>query len=176
MNPSLAPGEERRDPADATPKAAHSLPRLRAAEASDLVGVEALLRANELPLAGVREALPGFVVAEAAGTIVGVAGLEVHEGHALLRSVAVAAEWRSRGLGRVLVERMIAEAIARGLESIHLITMTAERYFPSFGFTPVSRDAVPARLLEAEEFTSLCPASATVMRLMCGKGTRAGDR
>ena len=175
MTSTMPFGGDRPDSSPPIPGTSGGGPRLRPAQPSDLVGVEALLGANELPLAGVREALPGFVVAEAAGMIVGVAWLEVHEGHALLRSVAVSAEWRSRGVGRMLVERMIAEAKARGLESIHLITMTADRYFPSFGFTPVARDSVPQRLLEADEFTSLCPASATVMRLICGKTRRDSD-
>ena len=140
--------------------------RVRSADARDLPGVEALLTESALPLAGVREALPGFVVAEdAAGAIVGVAGLEVYQQHALLRSVAVAPEWRSRRLGRALVERMIAEANARGLQSIHLLTTTADRYFPSFGFERITRDDVPACLRVAEEFASACPASATVMTL-----------
>ncbi len=150
--------------------------RVRPAESRDLTGVEQLLSASSLPLAGVREALPSFVVAEdAAGTIVGVAGLEVHEEHALLRSVAVAPTWRSHGVGRNLVARIIAEANARGLQSIHLLTTTADRYFPSFGFETITRDEVPACLRVAEEFASACPASATVMRLMCGKrGQAAG--
>ena len=162
---------------DTTP-AATSSPgvRIRPAVARDLPGVEALLSANALPLAGVREALSRFVVAEDEhGTIVGVAGLEVYEQHALLRSVAVAAEWRSHGLGRALVERIIAEANARGLQSIHLLTTTADRYFPSFGFEKITRDEVPACLRVAEEFASACPASATVMRLMCGEKTQASN-
>ena len=149
---------------------------VRPATSRDLPGVEALLTASALPLAGVREALPNFVVAEdAEGTIVGVAGLEVYEQHALLRSVAVAAEWRSHGLGRTLVERIIAEANARGLQSIHLLTTTADRYFPSFGFEKITRDEVPACLRVAEEFASACPASATVMRLMCGEKARTAN-
>ena len=140
---------------------------VREATAADLPAIEALLSASALPLAGVRESLQGFVVAEHRGRLVGVAGLEVHDGHALLRSVAVSPEWRNRGLGGVLVDRMIHEARARGLESIHLLTTTAERYFPSFGFTKVSRAAVPQSLQEAEEFTTACPASAVVMRLSC---------
>ena len=149
--------------------------RIRHAETRDLAGVESLLSASALPLGGVREALPNFVVAEDhGGTIVGVAGLEVYEGHALLRSVAVAPEWRSRRLGRTLVERMISEATARRLQSIHLLTTTADRYFPSFGFEKIARDDVPACLQKAEEFATACPASATVMRLVCRHGVQTG--
>ena len=142
-------------------------PRVRSANPEDLAAVEALLVASGLPLAGVREAFPGFVVAVHGDDVIGVAGLEVHGEHALLRSVAVATEWRGRGVGRALVERVIADATSRGLQTIHLLTTTAERYFPSFGFTTVARSDVPATLREADEFVSACPASATVMRLVC---------
>jgi amino-acid N-acetyltransferase len=143
-------------------------PTLRLATRADEPAVAALLTASSLPLEGVHEALPCFVVAEDAGAIVGVAGIEacgVAGEHALLRSVAVAPSWRSRGLGRVLVTRAIAEAEARGTKALYLLTTTAESYFPSFGFTKTSRDAVPDDVRATAEFQSACPASATAMTL-----------
>lgn len=136
---------------------------LRPARSEDLAGVEALLAASGLPLAGVREALPSFIIAEADETIVGVAGLEVCCDNALLRSVAVDAAWRSHGLGRALVTRVLTDAEASGIRALYLLTTTAERYFPSFGFQQITRDQVPAEVLATEEFRSACPASATVM-------------
>lgn len=137
---------------------------IRGATPSDLPAVEGLLTQSALPLDGVRESLNDFLVAESAGTLVGVAGLEVCCEHALLRSVAVAQAWRSKGLGRELVTRIIAHAESRRIHALYLLTTTAERYFPSFGFETVTRDAVPADVQETEEFRSACPASATVMR------------
>ena len=139
---------------------------LRLAVPSDEAAVGALLSASGLPLDGVHEALPSFVVAEDAGDIVGVAGIETCGAtgeHALLRSVAVAPSWRKRGLGRALVSRTIAEAEARGAKAMYLLTTTAERYFPSFGFHETSRDDVPEDVRATVEFQSACPASATVM-------------
>ena len=140
---------------------------LRSAVASDLPAIERLLSASALPLAGVADALPGFVVAESDGAIVGTAALEVCNDNALLRSVAVAPEWRSRGLGRALVTRVIADAESRGIRALYLLTTTAEHYFPSFGFQPVAREVVPRDVRETEEFQSACPASATVMCREC---------
>jgi len=136
---------------------------LRPARADDLSAVERLLTDAHLPLDGVAEALPDFIVAEADGTLVGVAGLEVCCEHALLRSVAVDPAWRSHGVGRALVTRVISDAEARGIDALYLLTTTAERYFPSFGFRPVTRDDVPDDVRETAEFRSACPASATVM-------------
>jgi amino-acid N-acetyltransferase len=138
---------------------------LRPAVSDDLAAVEQLLVASSLPVIGVAEALPSFVVAESDGRVVGVVGLEVCCEYALLRSTAVAPEWRDRGLGRQLVERIIAEAEAQGIRALYLLTTTAERYFPSFGFAKTTRDAVPAPVRETAEFQSACPASATVMCL-----------
>src|ERR671927_502750 len=125
---------------------------LRSAAPSDLRAVEELLVANGLPTEGVAEALRTFVVAEAGGRLVGVAGLEVCCDNALLRSVAVDPEWRSRGLGRALVTRVISEAEARGIRALYLLTTTADRYFPTFGFARITRDEVPEDVRETEEF------------------------
>jgi amino-acid N-acetyltransferase len=136
---------------------------IRAATPADLPLVERLLTESALPLDGVRESLSDFVVAEAGGDIVGVAGLECCRDDAILRSVAVRPEWRSRGLGRALVTRAIAEAEARGIKALYLLTTTAERYFPSFGFRKIERAQVPDAVRATVEFTKACPDSATVM-------------
>ena len=137
---------------------------LRAATPEDLPAVQQLLAASGLPLDGVKEALPTFVVAEADEDVVGVAGLEMCRENALLRSVAVAPEWRSRRLGRALVTRVVADAEARGIHALYLLTTTAERYFPNFAFERIGRDEVPEDVRATAEFRSACPASATVMR------------
>lgn len=137
--------------------------KIRGAAPSDLPRIERLLTSSDLPLAGVKDALPTFLVAEAGTDIVGVAGLEVCCDNALLRSVAVAPEYRSKGVGRALVMQLIGNAESRGLRALYLLTTTAEQYFPSFGFQKISRDAVPADVRETAEFTTACPASATVM-------------
>jgi amino-acid N-acetyltransferase len=140
---------------------------LRAATPDDLARIETLLATSGLPLDGVADTLAGFVVAEHDGTLVGVAGLEVCRDHALLRSVAVSDEWRSHGVGRALVTRVIADAEARGIHALYLLTTTAEHYFPSFGFRAISRDGVPEDIRATAEFQGACPASATVMCRVC---------
>jgi amino-acid N-acetyltransferase len=167
VNDTIAEGTTMSTTDRTTPGAAGSATAshatLRRAEPADLPGVERLLTAAGLPLAGVADALPTFVVAEADGTLVGVAGLERCCDNALLRSVAVDPAWRSHGLGRALVERVIADADSAKVHALYLLTTTAERYFPSFGFREVARDAVPADVRETAEFRGACPASATVM-------------
>ena len=139
---------------------------LRAATNADLQNIFSLRSASDLPTVGVAESLAGFTVAEHDGRIVGVVGIETCcREFALLRSTAVAPDFRKHGIGRRLVERAIAGAEAKGFSALYLLTNTAESYFPSFGFTRVSRDSVPDEVKATEEFSSVCPSSATVMTL-----------
>jgi len=139
--------------------------RVRPATPADLPAVEDLLTRSDLPLDGVRESLRSFVVAERDGKLVGVAGLEKCGDDGLLRSAAVDPEWRGRGLGRSLVERVIFDAESSGLRALYLLTTTAEKYFPTFGFHETTRDSVPAGVQATAQFSHLCPSSATVMKL-----------
>lgn len=148
-----------------TPMTTADLPRIRKATKADLPAIEALLTSSDLPTSGVKESLGGFLVAETDRQIVGVVGLERCGGYGLLRSTAVAAEWRGRQVAKRLVEQIIARAEAQGIQSLYLLTTTAERYFPSFGFTVTTRDSVPEPIKATEEFREACPASAIVMRL-----------
>ena len=147
-----------------------ALPAFRAATRNDLPAIEQLLTDAGLPTAGVGALLEAdahqFVVAverDGAHQVVAVAGLEVCCENALLRSVAVHHEWQRRGLGVELVRRVVCEAEARGIHALYLLTMTAEHYFPRFGFETVGRASVPAEIAATVEFASACPASAVAM-------------
>jgi amino-acid N-acetyltransferase len=146
-----------------TDRHTNTMPRLRAATTRDAAAVERLLTASHLPLAGVRESLQDFLVAERDGVLVGVGGLEVCCDNALLRSVAVDPAWRSRGIGRDLVTELIARAEARGIHALWLLTTTADRYFPGFGFRMARREDAPDDVRATAEFREACPASASVM-------------
>ena len=136
---------------------------IRPATSTDLAAVEALLRQNDLPIVGVKPIIGDFLVAESGKDLVGVVGMEYCCNYGLLRSTAVNPAWRSKGIARQLVERIIAQAESRGINALYLLTTTAESYFPSFGFTKTTRDTVPAEVQATDEFRSACPASATVM-------------
>jgi amino-acid N-acetyltransferase len=134
------------------------------ASADDLVAVQRLLTGHGLPLEGVATHLDSMVVARDNGRIVGVAAVELYEGGALLRSVAVESAAQGRGLGHQLTEAALDIARERRLDAVFLLTTTAEHFFPKLGFEQISRDEVPASVQASIEFQSACPASATVMR------------
>ena len=137
---------------------------VRRATAADTEPVARLLTEQALTQAGLADWIQRFWVAEDQGAIVGVAGLEIYGGAALLRSVAVDRAWRGTGLGRLVTDHALADARSAGASDVYLLTTTAERYFPRIGFACVARESVPQALMASEEFQGACPASAVVMR------------
>lgn len=131
---------------------------------SDGPAILQLLATTGLPTDGLLKHLDTALVARAGDRIVGCAALEVYEDGALLRSVAVAADARAVGLGHQLTESALTIALALGVPAVYLLTLTAEDFFPRFGFHRISRELVPATVQASVEFRSACPATAIVMR------------
>jgi amino-acid N-acetyltransferase len=129
----------------------------------DLPEVLALLQQCGLPEAGLGRYLATTVVARAHGRIIGSAALELYGPAALLRSVAAAPEWRSRGLGRRLVQAALDLAQQRGVARVYLLTETAASYFQRFGFRIIPRAAVEPEVQASEEFTRACCVVAQAM-------------
>ena len=127
--------------------------------------VKRLLVANKLPVDGVPESLQNFLVAFDGQKVIGAIGLEVYSDSALLRSAVVDESARGTGLGAQLVEAALAKARVLRLKDVFLLTMTAEKYFPRFGFVEVPRESAPEEIQRSVEFTSACPASAVLMKL-----------
>ena len=138
--------------------------RIEAAERADADAVCHLLNQNHLPLDGLADHLATTLVARQEGRIVGSAALEVYADGALLRSVAVAPELQGHGLGHELTDAAIGLGRDLQVPAIYLLTTTAERYFPKFGFERIQRADVPATVQTSVEFTSACPSSAMAMR------------
>ncbi|MBS1230642.1 MAG: family N-acetyltransferase [Proteobacteria bacterium] len=137
----------------------------RALRAEDLPGVISLLKACGLPTDDlVAVNLEDFELAEdAGGHIVGLAGFDRAGSDALLRSLAVAPDWRGRGLGEALVARRAAAARLAGVSAFYLLTTSAADYFRRLGYRDVTRVDVPSAIAAHAQFRSLCPASATCL-------------
>ena len=154
-----------------------TMPTFRYATTQDVDAIEDLLTKSGLPTTDVREIVSAdptaFVVADdpsQTGDVVAVAGLETCCNNALLRSVAVDPTWQRHGLGQELVRHVVNGAEARGLRALYLLTMTAEHYFPRFGFERVERVEVPREIAATKEFREACPASAVAMECMLSTG------
>lgn len=137
--------------------------QLRKAVGADLSAVEELLSANNLPIDGVKDNFSNFVVAEDEDGIAGAIGLEKFGSVALLRSAVVSPDHRGSGLGTQLVEHVLEQAVGDGIEDLYLLTTTAEKYFPRFGFMRTARSTVPTAIKSSAEFQGACPDTAVVM-------------
>ena len=138
---------------------------LRTAQPGDLEAVIRLLSSCELPVSGVADQFGDqYVVAEKDGELAGVGGIERHGSYGLLRSVAVTPSFRGSGLGRELSRDRLDWARSHGMQSVYLLTMTAERYFARQGFVVIERGEAPAEIQRSHEYSDLCQ-TATLMRL-----------
>lgn len=140
--------------------AAAALRRLRPAEHE---GLRAALAAEGLPTEDLSSAHNRFYVLEEGGRVLGYAGVERHGADALLRSLVVPAERRGAGIGRRLVEALMAEARRLGHREVYLLTLSAAGFFERLGFARIERAALPPALAASPQATRLCPASAVAM-------------
>jgi amino-acid N-acetyltransferase len=128
----------------------------------DLPEILQLLERSRLPTGDLAQAKPVFMgVRETA--LVGVVGVEPLGRFGLLRSLAVTEDARGRGLGSDLAQAAEQWAAEQGIEELYLLTTTAERFFARRTYAVQPREQVPEAIRGTTEFSSACPASATVM-------------
>ena len=139
-------------------------PTIHNGESADLSAVSQLLTSAGLPTADLTSAreLRTWVL-EDKSSIVGVIALERFGCDALLRSLAVAPEYRKRGFGKELVMRLEHDAQANGITQLVLLTETAEPFFRGLGYIVTDRRNVGDGVKCSAEFLSLCPATAVCM-------------
>ena len=139
--------------------------RIRSAHLDELADILALLERVCLPVDELGDHLATALVARAGATLVGCIALELYGESALLRSLAVDPAYRGRGLGQRLTQKALEIARQKGLTHVYLLTETASKFFPRFGFRAVNRDEVPSSVRASVEFTTACPSSALAMGL-----------
>jgi amino-acid N-acetyltransferase len=114
---------------------------VRKAVAGDVDAILDVVNTNTDRLLGrdrdeIVQLLDTFWVAEADGRIVGCCCLEIYSGKiAELRSLAVLPEYRHRGLGAALTDAAVAEAKARGIPQVLVVTSNRE-FFEHRNFGP----------------------------------------
>ena len=131
--------------------------------AAALAAARATLAAAHLPIDDLTaEGVNLFAFLEA-GNVVGYGGFERYGEDALIRSIVVVPHRRRSGLGRRIVESVLARVQQQGAERAYLLTTDARDYFVGFGFVVVDRASAPASILATRQAASLCPASAVLM-------------
>jgi amino-acid N-acetyltransferase len=124
----------------------------------------ALLQGSELPTEDLTEShLEHLFAAGPPESLVGLVGLELCGGVALLRSLALDPRARTTGMGSQLVAHAEAYARARDILSIYLLTTTAEAFLAARGYARTDRATAPQSIQTTREFSSLCPTSSAFM-------------
>ncbi len=135
----------------------------RKAHADDEKAIKELLSEANLPYNDIKTGKQDFILAYENDRIVGVAGIEIYNDVALLRSFAMRPGYRGKGLGSQLYRKINEYAISRNIKELYLLTTTAEKFFKKLGFVVISRDNIPGDIRNSEEFASICPTSALCM-------------
>jgi amino-acid N-acetyltransferase len=150
--------------------------QIQPATHSELSVVLDLLTAAQLPTEGVREHFANFLIALADEQIIGCVGLEIYSDCALLRSLAVAPDWRGHGIGKQLTAQAISYAQANVVEKIVLLTTSTAAFFARhFGFVQAERRCFDDRLSNSPEWHLTTCASAVCMVLAGGSAARAEE-
>ncbi|MHA2096636.1 MAG: arsenic resistance N-acetyltransferase ArsN2 [Candidatus Hodarchaeales archaeon] len=130
----------------------------------DLPEVSTLLKLVNLPVEGVKEHFQDFFVIRNEGLVVGCIGIEIYDKTGLLRSLAVRPSSQGKGLGLQLVNKIEQYSGEKKLDTIYLLTETAEKYFLKLGYKIIPREDVDSGVKQSIEFTTLCTSSSAMMK------------
>ncbi len=99
------------------------------------------------PLTDLYECMREFWIAVGeAGEVTGCGALKFYNAElAEIRSLCVAPRGQSRGAGRALAERLLAEAESYGLRTVFALTLVPEFFFKC-GFREVARERFPMKV------------------------------
>ena len=130
----------------------------------DESAVKQLLSESSLPISDITtQHLQDFFGYGSGPELEGVIGLELFSEVALLRSLAVASSRRGTGVGSRLVAHAERHAREQGVQSLYLLTTTAEQFFLRRGYARIPRDKAPVAIKSTSEFSGICPVSSAFM-------------
>ncbi len=140
-------------------------PEFSALTAEQLPAAIELLQNAGLPTDDVDHRLiEGFIGRfDEQGALSAVGGLEPYGQYALLRSVVVAPHARGTGLARTLVAVLEDQGRTSGIQSLYLLTESAEGFFLKQGYQPCPREEAPEPIRRSPQFSTLCPDSAAFL-------------
>ena len=144
---------------------------IREAIRDDLKVIKSLLDNASLPSVDIENHLLNFLVLETSANLVGTIGMERYGDTALLRSLAIQNDYRNKGYGKELYYALISKLKKKNVNSIYLLTETAEGFFSKEGFQKIAREDVPPSIKQTQEYSNLCPEGAVCMVKMLNEET-----
>ena len=133
------------------------------AQPEDESGIVTLLSENNLPYDDIGSKLDHFIICLDGNRVVGVVGLEPCGKAGLLRSLAVALEYRGKGIAKALNDKIEEHAVLEGIDEVYILT-ALEDFAAKNGFEMIERAKVPGDVQATREFKLACCAAAICMR------------
>lgn len=126
--------------------------------------VLALLTVANLPVNDIGENVELFSL-NIDEQIIATAGLEINGQIGLLRSVSVLESQKGKGYGLLVVQNVEQYAKTQNIKELYLLTTTAKEFFEKkCNYEVIERANVPTEIQNSQQFTSVCPSSAVVMK------------
>lgn len=135
----------------------------KAAQEVDYVSICKLLDTAGLFAADCEAFLSDFLVYRVEGRLIACGGLEIYKNVALLRSLVVAEPYRGQGLAKALVLALEQRAMQKQVETLYLLTETADVFFASMGYQRLQRVNAPMVIRRTMQFSKLCDERARLM-------------
>ncbi|WP_263833176.1 arsenic resistance N-acetyltransferase ArsN2 [Sulfurospirillum oryzae] len=136
---------------------------IRKATENEYRAIIHLLASNALPTADIYEKNITLFVGLIDEKIIATIGIETYGEVALLRSLCVKDELKNQKLGEKMLSYLLSFCTHEKIETLYLLTTTAERYFVRHSFEKITREETPLAIQQTREFQDICPASAVVM-------------
>jgi len=133
-------------------------------EYKSIDAIKTLLQENDLPVSDLNSKIT-FFVEKLNEKIIAAGGIEDVGNDAIIRSIVVADEHKGSGFGKAITMQLLNHAKEKGKKDIYLLTTTAEKYFPKYGFKEIDRHAVPDNVKNSSQYKDVCPDTAVVMKL-----------
>ncbi len=126
--------------------------------------VMALLTLASLPVNDIGKDVELFTL-ETNEQIIATAGLETNGRIGLLRSVSVLDSQKEKGFGLLIVRNLEKYAKNQGIKELYLLTTTAKDFFEKkLNYKVIERTDAPTEIQSSQQFASVCPSSAVVMK------------
>ena len=122
------------------------------AAGNDIPFITALLLDADLPPDDLETWIDNFLLLSVEGKTVGCIGLEIWGKVGLLRSFVISEEYRSKGLGIKLYNRLMDLAKEMKLTTVLLLVKGASIFFQKNGFKFIDRNEVPESVKKSIQF------------------------
>lgn len=136
---------------------------IRKANQNDYRAIIHLLLSNQLPSSDIHASHVELFVGVHHQELIATIGIETYDSVALVRSLCVKEAFRSQHIAEAMLQYLFQHCQDENIQSLYLLTTTAEHYFKRYGFETIERACVPMAIQQTQEYSSLCPSSALTL-------------